>query len=87
MSIKICHHSTDGFGHQLEGIIRLVSLSLNNENIDYVYNFKKNFSFEHSNFNLTQLNLYLLKALEILHSKHGKTLMYNSIMYYFFTIF
>ena len=39
--IKICQHSTDGFGHQLEGIIRLISLSLNNRNIEYVYNLKK----------------------------------------------
>ena len=61
MSIKICQHSTDGFGHQLEGMLRLISLSLNNEKIDYVYQFKKEFLFEHSNFDLKHLNLYLLK--------------------------
>ena len=81
MTIKICQHSTDGFGHQLEGMIRLISLSLNNENIDYVYNIKKKFLFEHSNFDSTQLNLYLLKALEILQSKHGKKIMYNNIIF------
>lgn len=79
--IKICQHSTDGFGHQLEGMIRLISLSFNNENINYVYNSKKNFSFEHSNFDLTQLNLYLLKALEILQSKYGKEIIYNTIIF------
>jgi len=79
--LKICQHSTDGFGHQLEGMIRLISFSLNNENIDYVYNLKKKFVFEHSNFNIINLNLYLLKALEILHSKYGKRLTYNNIIF------
>lgn len=79
--IKICQHGADGFGHQLEGMIRLISLSLNNNTIDYVYNLKKKFIFEHSNFNITTLNLYLLKALEILQLKHGKKITYDKIIF------
>lgn len=81
MTIKICQHGRDGFGHQLEGMLRLISLSLNNENIEYVYSLKKNFMFEHSNFDLRKLNLYLLKALEILHLKHGKECNINNIIF------
>jgi hypothetical protein len=60
--IKICQSGADGFGHQLEGMLRVISLSLNNK-AEYMYNFKKQFSFEHTNFNLDTLNSYLLNAL------------------------
>lgn len=63
--IKICHHGTDGFGHQLEGMLRLISLSLNDK-AEYIYDLKKNFVFQHSNFDESKLNLYLLKSLDIL---------------------
>lgn len=63
--IKICQHGTDGFGHQLEGTLRLISLALNNK-ADYIYDLKKQFTFQHSNYDLNRLNSYLLKALEIL---------------------
>lgn len=63
--IKICHYGNDGFGHQLEGMMRLISLALNNK-AEYVYDLRKQFVFEHTNFDTHQLNLYLLKALEIL---------------------
>jgi hypothetical protein len=65
IKVKICHHGTDGFGHQLEGILRLVSISLNNK-AEYIYNFKKEFVFEHTNFDKNKLNLYLLNALDTL---------------------
>lgn len=68
--VKISQHGTDGFGHQLEGILRLISLSLNNK-AEYVYNFKKEFVFEHSNLDKNKLNLYIHKAYDIL-SSHTK---------------
>ena len=68
--IKICQYGNDGFGHQLEGMIRLISLALNNK-AEYVYDLRKQFVFEHTKFDIRQLNLYLLKALEIL-SYHSK---------------
>jgi len=63
--IKICQAGSDGFGHQLEGMLRMISLSLNNK-AEYLYNFRKEFSFEHSNFNKDTLTSYLLSALKIL---------------------
>ena len=45
--VKICQYGTDGFGHQLEGMLRLLSLSINNK-AEY-YNL-----YEHSNFRLKQ---------------------------------
>jgi hypothetical protein len=78
--IKICQHSNDGFGHQLEGMIRLISLSLNNEKIYYVYDLRKKFLFEHSNFDSNKLNSYLLNSLDFLYSKHGKKITYNKII-------
>ena len=59
--IKICHHGTDGFGHQLEGTIRLLSLSINNK-AEYV-NYNKKYTFEHTNFNIYKLIQYLTKSL------------------------
>lgn len=63
--VNICHYGTDGFGHQLEGILRLVSLSLNRKAI-YQYHIRSTFVFEHNNFAKEQLNAYLFKAFDIL---------------------
>ena len=63
--VKIFQHGTDGFGHQLEGVIRLISLSINNK-AEYKYNYKKRYSFEHDNFNVEKLNEYLYDAHRIL---------------------
>jgi hypothetical protein len=59
--IKICHHGTDGFGHQLEGMLRLLSLSLNNK-AEY-HNYDKQYIFEHKNFEINKLKQYLQEAL------------------------
>jgi hypothetical protein len=48
--VKICQYGTDGFGHQLEGMLRLLSLSINNK-AEY-YNFDKVYNFEHTNFDI-----------------------------------
>ena len=64
-NVNVCHHSTDGFGHQLEGMLRLIALSLNDK-ANYVYDFKKKFLFDHSNYDNATLTSYLLKALELL---------------------
>jgi len=61
--IKICQYGTDGFGHQLEGMLRLISLSLNNK-AEYIYDYRKQFFFEHSNFDKNQLQSYLIHALD-----------------------
>jgi len=69
--VKICQHGTDGFGHQLEGTLRLLSLSLNNK-ADYQYNYDKNYIFEHTNFKIDKLKQYLTEALKIISNKHDK---------------
>ena len=63
--IKICQHGKDGFGHQLEGTLRLISLSLNGK-ADYQYNYQKQYTFEHTNFNKQKLVQYFKKANQIL---------------------
>jgi len=67
-NIKICQYSCDGFGHQLEGILRLVSSSLNKK-ADYQYHSRKSFSFEHSNFNAKILEDYIFSAYKKLEVK------------------
>lgn len=77
--IKICQHGTDGFGHQLEGLLRLLSLSINNK-ADYQYNYNKNYIFEHNNFELENLKQYFSEALRILSNKNNeKNEKYNII--------
>ena len=70
--IKICQHGTDGFGHQLEGTLRLISLSLNGK-ADYQYNYQKEYTFEHTNFNKQKLIQYFRKANKILCNEFGIT--------------
>lgn len=67
--VKICHYGSDGFGHQLEGMVRLLSLSINNK-ADYQYNFRKEYTFEHSNFNIETLNNYFKDAIRIISNKN-----------------
>ena len=79
IKIKICQHGTDGFGHQLEGMLRLLSLSINNK-ADYQYNYKKIFQFEHTNFKLEKLSNYILTALKYLsNGQEESTFLYTSI--------
>ena len=61
-NVKICQYGTDGFGHQLEGTLRMLSISLNGK-ADYMYHLRKSYSFEHSNFNIEKLTNYLQSAL------------------------
>jgi hypothetical protein len=63
--VKICQYGSDGFGHQLEGTLRLLSLSINNK-ADYQYNFRETYTFEHNNFNIELLHNYLQDALKII---------------------
>jgi hypothetical protein len=69
--VKICQHGTDGFGHQLEGMLRLISLSLNNK-AEYQYNYNKNYVFEHKNFELDKLKQYLTESLKIISNKQNE---------------
>ena len=62
--VKICQYGTDGFGHQLEGLLRLLSLSINNK-AEY-YNYDKTYIFEHTNFNIDKLTKYLKEAIKII---------------------
>lgn len=66
--VKICQYGTDGFGHQLEGMLRLLSLSLNNH-ADYQYDYRKEYVFEHTNFNIDTLKRYITEALNIISNK------------------
>ena len=63
--IKICQRGIDSFSHQLEGIIRLISHSLNNK-VEYQYNYRKSFTFEHSNFDKSNLEDYLFNSFKLL---------------------
>jgi len=63
--VKICQYGTDGFGHQMEGMLRLLSLSINGK-ADYQYNYKRTYQFEHSNFEIKQLKSYISCALKYL---------------------
>jgi hypothetical protein len=63
--VKIIQHGEDGFGHQLEGTLRLISLSLNNK-AAYQYHLKKAYRFEHANFNQSALEQYFYTALSCL---------------------
>ena len=60
--VKICQYGTDGFGHQLEGMLRLLSLSINNK-AEY-YNYNKTYLFEHTNFNIDKLKQYLTEGIK-----------------------
>lgn len=70
--LKICQYGTDGFGHQLEGLLRVLSICLNNK-AEFMYNFRKSFTFEHTNFDTNKLNEYLLRALQNLSNKNKST--------------
>ena len=71
-NVKIFQGGSDGFGHQLEGMLRLLSLSINNK-ADYQYNYNKKYTFEHTNFNVMDLIKYISTALKILNYLVGKT--------------
>ncbi len=66
--VKICQYGVDGFGHQLEGTLRLLSLSLNNK-ADYQYNYNKNYIFEHKNFEIDKLKQYMVRGLKNISNK------------------
>lgn len=70
--IKIFQSGTDGFGHQLEGTLRLLSLSLNNK-ADYDYHYNKTYTFEHNNIDVEKLTQYINSALMYL-SKYEETI-------------
>jgi hypothetical protein len=57
--------ANNGFGHQLEGMIRLLSLSINKK-AEYVYGYPKKYVFEHSNFQYGKLLKYISDALEFI---------------------
>jgi len=62
--VKICQYGTDGFGHQLEGMLRLLSLSINNK-AEY-HNYNKTYIFEHTNFNIDKLKQYLTEGIKFI---------------------
>jgi len=63
--LNVYQNESDGFGHQMEGLIRLVSLHMNNK-IFYNYNYKKEYSFEHTNYNKELLIKYFKNSLNLL---------------------
>jgi len=67
--LNVVQGGHDGFGHQIEGLIRLISLHMNNR-IFYNYDFMKNYSFEHSNFSREILVKYIENVLQLLRNIH-----------------
>ena len=67
--LNVVQGGKDGFGHQIEGLIRLVSLHMNNK-IFYNYDFRKNYSFEHSNFSREILVKYIENSLQLLKNNY-----------------
>jgi hypothetical protein len=65
--VKIYQGGYDGFGHQFEGTLRLLSLSINKK-AQYVYDYKKNFSFDHKPPDSDILINYILEGLSYLRS-------------------
>lgn len=63
--VKIMQYGEDGFGHQLEGTLRLMSMSLNNK-ATYFYRLGLQYKFEHSNFDQTKLERFFHRAREVL---------------------
>jgi hypothetical protein len=75
--IKICQHGTDGFGHQLEGMLRLLSLSLHNK-ADYQYNYDKLYMFEHNNVKIDKITQYFKESLNIITNKKNEYINVNN---------
>jgi hypothetical protein len=65
MKVKICQYGSDGFGHQLEGMLRLLSLDINNK-AEYQYAYNRKYTFEHTNYDLAHITNYLKTALHLL---------------------
>jgi len=64
--ISICHNGSGSFANQLEGMLRLISHSLNNK-AEYQYNYRKTFTFEENNITDKQkLEEYLVTGLNFL---------------------
>jgi len=78
--IRIFQGGTDGFGHQLEGTLHLISLSLNNKAY-YDYRYPKQYSFEHRNFKHETLINYLSMALDILAPKDAVLLPFDRVIF------
>jgi hypothetical protein len=62
--VKICQHGIHGFGYQLEGMLRLLSLSINNK-AEY-------HNFQHSKFEINTLKQYLTEAINIILKEEQK---------------
>lgn len=78
---KICHSGKGSFGNQLEGMLRLLSHSLNNK-AEYQTNYKKIFNFDdNNNFDKKQLQEYFLTSLNVL-SKNNNNHKENNFEYF-----
>ena len=81
--IKICQSGKGSFSNQLEGMLRLLSHSLNNK-AEYQTNYKKIFNFDdnnNNNFDKTKLEKYLLTSLNVL-SKNNSNYKDNNFEYF-----
>lgn len=63
--VKIYQGGYDGFGHQFEGTLRLISLAINKK-ATYVYDYKKTFKFEHNPRDSDILINYIIEGLKYL---------------------
>lgn len=65
--VKIYQGGYDGFGHQFEGTLRLLSLAINEKAI-YMYDYKKTFKFDHTPRDSDILMNYIQEGLKYLKS-------------------
>ena len=78
--VNIFQGGYDGFGHQLEETLRLLSLDINNK-ARYQFNYIKKYSFDHNNYSICNLINYISEALiflsktkdEIINRKNNNT--------------
>jgi len=77
---KICHSGKGSFSNQLEGILRLLSHSLNNK-AEYQINYKKTYNFHDNNVGKKQLEEYFLTSLNVL-SKNNTNYTVNNFEYF-----
>ena len=69
--IKICHSGKGSFSNQLEGMLRLLSHSINNK-AEYQMNYKNTFKFDdNNNFDKKHLREYFLTSLNLLSKKNS----------------
>jgi len=64
--LKIAQSGMDGFGHQFEGTLRIVHMALNDLTLEYAFDLKKPYGYEHSNHDTDLLVNYIRTGYAVL---------------------